>query len=132
GSPIDPLIEAHLATLTDAQIMAAVAEIEPKSGRYWLALGDRIYVFSYFPAAKISAWTVYEPGFEISHFAVVGTRLYARSGDTIYLYGGVDGNTYPAENEAPITVRNPFLQVNKSATEKTLEGCDIAATGQWT
>src|SRR3546814_6364942 len=56
----DPLVVAQLMTLTDAQKSAACGIIA-ESGRLWMAIGTRIYVFSYFPGAKISAWSYYSP-----------------------------------------------------------------------
>lgn len=131
GTAIDPVLLEFLATLTDEQIENAVAVLEPESDRYWMAVGDRIWVFSYFPGGKISAWSWYEPGFEISDFARTGGRLYARSGDTIYLYGGDDNATYPAADEAPYVVGLPFLSANKPGTRKNLMGIDLACEGVW-
>lgn len=131
GTAIDNSILPYMKTLTDAQIERAVATLEPETDRYWLALGGRIWVFSFFPGGKISAWGYFEPGFEVTDFTRVGNRLYARAGDTIYLYGGDNNDTYPAEGEAPVVVKLPFLTANKPATRKNLEGFDLACEGTW-
>lgn len=133
GVAIDDLVLAHLASLTDQQIEAAVGVIEPVDGRLLQAVGDVVYVFSGFPGAKISAWSTYEPGFQITQWAVVGTRLYARSGNTIYLYGGDDGDTYDADETDlyEVTVTLPFMSAGKPAHEKDFKGMDVAAEGVW-
>ena len=61
GSAVDPHVLTYLDTLTTAQIEDAVAMIADE-GRYWISVGSRIYVFSFFKATKVSAWSYYEPG----------------------------------------------------------------------
>lgn len=129
GSPIDPFIQEYLKTLTPAQVQAAKAVIEPQDGRLWVAVGERIFVLSRFPDAGINAWTYYSPGFEVDAFARIGKRLYVRSGNTIYLYGGEDGETYPAADESIVRVGLPFL--GNLLIFKELEGFDIACTNEW-
>jgi hypothetical protein len=58
GTPIDSLIQARLLSEGVSQ-MASI--VEPISNRYWLAVGDLIYVFSYFPSSGITAWSTYDP-----------------------------------------------------------------------
>ena len=128
GTPIDTLIAEQMDDLTTDQIEEATTIVEPKDGRFMLALGERVYVFSYFPAKKISAWSWYELGFEIEHFGVSARQLFARSGDTIYLYGGDTGNEYDAID---VDVWLPFMSVKKHGTYKQLKGLDIAASGTW-
>ncbi len=93
GAPIDTSVIDYVATLTDAQQESAVAVVEPIDNRYWLAVGNKVYVLSQFASAKIAAWSEYDLGFSVSAFAVKTKRVYARSGDTIYLYGGDDNAT---------------------------------------
>ena len=129
GTPIDDLIKADFTSLTDAQKAAAMAVIEPIDGRYWLHAAGKIYSFSFFPASRISAWSVYNPGFTVEFFTTVDDQVYVRSADTIYLYGGADGETYDA-TQAVVTL--PFLDGSDPATFKNYYGIDIAADGVWT
>lgn len=131
GTAVDPYVRDYLDTLTDDQITAAFAIMEPGDDRYWLAIGGRIFVFSFFPSSKISAWSVYEPGIEISDFVRIDQRLYARAGNVIYLYGGDDGKTYPGTNETPVTVELPFYSAGMDATMKQWAAFDLACTNQW-
>lgn len=128
GTPIDNYIIAYMATLPDATIAAACAAIEPVDGRYLLALGTKVFVFSYFPSSKISAWTWYELDISISAWGVSGRRLYARAGDAIYLYGGTNNDEYDT-NEVVCWL--PFFSARKEGTYKMLTGLDMAATGTW-
>jgi hypothetical protein len=131
GNAIDTFVLAFLDTLTEKQRRAAISAIEPRDGRFWMAVGNRIFILSFFPGAKISAWSYYSPGFEVEAFAKIDKKLYLRSGDTIYLYGGADGNTYPDTDELPVLVETPFLSAGTPATKKGLDGFDAAFTNEW-
>lgn len=136
GVKVDTVVTDYVATLTDAQVQAAVSVLEPVTDRFWLAVGSRIFVFSYFPGAQISAWSYYDTtddiGGDISHFARTTDRLYARSGDVIYLYGGDANTTYPDDDEAVVTVEFPFLSADKPATFKNFIGFDVGCVNVWT
>ncbi len=129
GTPIDTLVREYALTLTDAQIENAIGIVEPVDGRFWMALGERIFVFSYFPSKKISAWSWYEPGMEFSDLVTLNDRLYCRSGDTIYLYGGADNATFGSDYD--VTAALPFLSGGKPGTFKHVKGIDQAAAGTW-
>lgn len=128
GTTIDKYIRDYRKNLTQTQIDSAVAAIEPLDGRYMLALGTKIYVLSYFPSSQISGWTVYDVGFQISDFATVGDRIYARSGDSVYLYGGDDNETY---DSTVMTVAMPFITSGKKSTGKSVQGIDVSSIGSW-
>jgi hypothetical protein len=128
GTNIDTLISADLLSLPETTRNAAFGIIEPKDGRYWLAVGPKVYVYSFFPSAGIAAWSTYEPGFTITHFSYANSRIYARSGDTVYLYGGVTGNEY---DNSQVEVVLPYLDAGKPAHTKTLQGIDLTCEGMW-
>ncbi len=131
GTAIDPFVQDYIATLTADELSGAYAAIEPKDGRYWLAVKDRIFVFSYFPGSKISAWSYYEPGFTVDAMSSDGDKLWLRSGDSIYLYGGDDGTDYPDTDELETVAELMFLSAGKPATKKTWEGFDAAVVNDW-
>lgn len=130
GVAIDPFVRAQLDGLTSAVFGRAVAVVEPREGRFMLALGPYVYVLSYFPGSNISAWTYLNPGFSISDFARSYNLLYARSGDTVYLYGGAQGTTYPNAGEMVASVALPFVSSNPPG-RMLLESYDQAAVGEW-
>ena len=127
GNAIDPLI---INELRNNRLAAkrAVAVLEPRDGRYLLAIGEKIYVFSYFPASKVSAWSIYEPGFEVQNWAIIGRNLFCRSGDTLYLFGGTNGDTF---DNCTVTVTTPFLDGRSPASFKSFTGVDVACEGIW-
>ena len=136
GTNIDSHIVAFLGTLTDDEVEAATAIIDPKDGRYWVAVDTRVYVFSYFPDKKISGWSYYDLDITISHFAKVGDRVYARATDSegddyLYLYGGANNTTYPDDDEYDVVVELPYLPLTDPASFKDLQGFDIIATNSW-
>lgn len=128
GTPIDDLVIEQLRTVSEAVAAGAIAEIEPTSGRYMLQIGSTMYVFTYFPGGKISAWSTYEPGVSFTHLSKLRNRLYGRSGNTIYLLGGADNNTYSASETV---VELPFLDGRQVATWKKWIGLDVALEGAW-
>jgi len=128
GTNIDTLIQSDLLALPEATRNAAVGIIEPIDGRYWLSVGSKIYVYSFFPSANIAAWSTYEPGFTISNFAYANGRIYARSGNTVYLYGGASGSQY---DNSQVEVILPYLDAGKPAHTKTLQAIDLTCEGTW-
>lgn len=128
GTPIDDLIVATLNELTDAQVEDAVAAIEPRDGRYIMALDGTQFVFSFFATSKISAWSTYEPGVTMTDFTVLNGRLYGRAGDLIYLLGGDDFDEFTNQQ---VIVELPYLDARTIAHFKQWVGLDIIAEGVW-
>ena len=131
GTAIDTIVQEHLDTLLDTQIAAACGAIEPRDGRYMLAVDDRIYVFSYFPASKVNAWSFYSPGFAVTAFARIKMAFYVRAGDNIYAYGDESGSVYPDAGETPARILTPFHSVKTPATQKKITGFDIGCANAW-
>ncbi len=129
GTPIDLFILDYLRTLTTAQIESAIGLVEPIDSRYMLAVGRRIFVFSYFPSKKISAWSYYELPYDIDDFFTIDDKVYLRSGNMIYLLGGENNDQYGDDYE--VLAQLPFLTSGKPATYKQIHGVDIAAEGEW-
>lgn len=129
GTAIDEEVGARIKALTADQRKQVVAEIEPLDNRYWLAIAGSIYVFSLFTGSKVSAWSRYDPGLAFTDLAVIDDFIYARAGDTVYLYGGDGGDQYTAANQTVIVL--PFLDAKNPGLEKDFEGIDAALQGLW-
>ena len=128
GNSIDTLI---LDEISKDRVKAREgrAVLEPRDGRYMLAIGSKVFVFSYFAASRISAWSVYEPGFDVTAWAIIGRRLYCRGNDSkLYLLGGLDGTTY---DNTPVVAFLPYISAGKPATNKAFTGLDMACEGTW-
>lgn len=130
GSAIDPLLRTVLDDLTDEQIERAIGIIEPRDGRFWLALGEVIYVLSYFTATKVSAWTEYRPGFEIDQMIVKDEVVWVRSGDTVYSFGDAQGRPV-YDNTVQPEAWTPYLDGDEPFRSKNIDGVDVAARGEW-
>lgn len=129
GSPIDPLIVAKLRSLTETQRASVIGLIEPNSGNFWLIMLDTIFVYAYFPDEGISAWTVYNPGFTVSDACVFNRRVYVRSGNTIYVYGGLATGQ---DTDATVAEAwSAYLNDGDPAMTKTWRSFDAAVTGEW-
>ena len=128
GNPIDDIVIDAIRA-DPAQGRDSTGILDPRSGRYYLALGDKVYVFSYFPSSQISAWSVYEPGFTITDWAFDGKQILCRSGNKIYSLGGENDDQY---DNCTVTVQLPFLDAAAPATNKMWSGIDAVCEGTWT
>jgi hypothetical protein len=128
GNPIDELIVDQIqANRSVAEL--AKATLEQRDGRYILAIGNKMYVFSFFPSSKVSAWSVYEPGFVVDQWAYDGRQTLCRSGNKLYSLGGENGNIY---DSCEVVVQMPFLDGSSPATFKDLTGIDVTCENVWT
>lgn len=128
GTSIDPVVVRHLSAVGDSVAVKACGVIEPQDGRYMLAIGNLIFVYSFYPASKISAWTTYDPGFSVTDWAVYGNLLYCRAGDTIYALGGTSGENY---DDCLAEVELSWLDAEKPGHKKGFKGIDVSCQGTW-
>lgn len=139
GVPVDPLIIAKLQELSADERELVIGLIEPSAGRFWLIMRDVIFVFSFFSGAKISALSTYNPyyfdeagervDFEVDNAVVFRRRVYLRSGDKIFVYGGLEtGAAYDA-TEAVAWL--PYLDGGRPAEDKQWQSFDAAVRGEW-
>lgn len=127
GTAIDPLIR-NLILNSESDVKKSVSVIDPLTGRYILAIDKELFIFSLFPTNKISAWTTSKTTFPVEQMDQFGLTIVARSGNTIYQLGGVDGQTYGSD----ITnVRLPFIDAGDPSRLKKMFGVDFAVEGQW-
>lgn len=134
GIPVDTLIVDKMATLTALQRSQVIGLIEPTSGRFWLVFPDEIFVFSFFEGSKISAWSTYTPAvdnvaFTVNDAIVFKKKVYLRSGDTIYVFGGLGAT--PVYDATEPELWSPYLDANAPAKMKKFEGVDVACEGSW-
>lgn len=127
GSPIDSLIQDAIRAHPSPELVCK-AVVEPTTGRYWLAIGNVIYVLSYWPSAKISAWSTFTLPFNVDAITTAGLSVFVRSGDTIYQYGGADGQVY---DNAPATVRTPHLAADTPTIYKKAVSLNAMVQGNW-
>lgn len=128
GNAIDTLVLADI-NADRLTVRESRAVLEPRDGRYILAVGTKCYVFSYFPASRVSAWSIYEPGFAVKDWAIIGRRLYCRGDNGVmYLLGGEDGTTY---DSTQVTAFLPYVDAKQPATKKMFTGLDMASEGVW-
>ena len=137
GSPIDDLILDDLLIGGDNSLACAI--IEPLTGRYWLHLKGTIYVLSYYPTLRITAWTTYLPtyadangnqvSFTPEKFIVHQGRVFCLAIDgKIFLYGGEDNITY---DSCVCSVELPWLDNKTPYVQKTSELINVAMSGSW-
>lgn len=130
GVPIDGLVTEALAGVSVLDRGKIVGLIEPRDGRFWMIIGETVFVLSYFRAERtVSAWTTYTLPGEIDAAIVFNRRVWLRVGNTIYAYGGTGADrTY---DDTECVVRTPFLDADNPTQRKYLTGIDVAADGEW-
>lgn len=132
GVPVDTLIKVKLAAMSEDERKTIVGLINPVDGRFWLCFPDgEIFVFSFYSNSKISAWTTYNTGFTIDKAVVFGQRVYLRSDDTIYVYGGLDDGNGLQYDSTVAKAYLPFFNADKPTEKKNWRGIDVAASGTW-
>ena len=127
GNPIDSEIVALIAS-NESAAKKAQAVLDQREGRFMLAIGTKIYVFSFFPSSKVQAWSTYEPGFVVETWAYDGEQLFCRSGNKIYSFGGPQGNIY---DSSQVVVQLPFLDSGQPATFKDFMAIDMSCENTW-
>jgi hypothetical protein len=134
GTPIDPVVQPLIAAnygtgwFTNARTL-----LQPRSGRVWLVLPDRIYVLSTFQEPTVTAWSVFDPpaGTTINHSVTTANTCFVRCEDGyIYAYGNADG-TGPIYDTVMAEVVMPFLSIDTPGEFKTFGSIDVACTGSW-
>lgn len=127
GTAIDSIIQKEV--LENSQwAVKAKGIMDPREGRCLMAIKDTIYVFSYFPSGKISAWSTYKPGFDVEGVDFFGSTIVFRSGDVLYQLGESTKTKYNARKVKVIT---PFLGGKDPSVIKDFTGLDIACQGTW-
>lgn len=135
GTAIDPFLLDFVDTLNGDTLKDGVSILEPVDNRYWLALKQRIFVFTYFPGSDVTAWSYYDladdVGADVEEIVKIRRQVFLRAGDTIYQYGGANGDTYPDADEIECTVGLPYLDAGDPGTQKNFRGFDLACEGTW-
>jgi hypothetical protein len=129
GSPIDALLQSLYVTKGINYFSAAKALLEPTVGRFWMIFPNEIFVLSAFPGPKITAWSYYTVPFTIDKAVTCGGRIFLRSGDDLYVYGGNDGTVY---DNCGVEIRLPYHDMGKPNVNKIFDGFDMTFTGAWT
>jgi hypothetical protein len=100
GSPIDFLVRDKIADASTTERSAACSIIELGSSQYWLFLKDTIYVLSYFPSAKITAWSTFLPTYQTSSYS--GIAVFNDVGEDIVVRFGMTTDVNHAGSEVAI------------------------------
>jgi hypothetical protein len=134
GIPIDTLIVDKLRPMSTLDRSKIIGLIEPTDGRFWLVFSDEIFVFSRFAGSKISAWSTYTPAvdnvaFNIDDAITFKKKVYVRSGDKIYAYGGL-GTALTYDSTSP-ELWIPYLDAGAPTKTKDFKTIDVACRGEW-
>ena len=130
GTPIDEVFRQLLITNGVAWFASARCLIQPRSGRLFVVLPDRIYVLSTFQEPAITAWSVFDAPFNFVDSCVADPWIALRGSDNrVYLYGSDVQATYDATMAEVIT---PALSCDSPSKTKLFHSFDVGAEGTWT
>jgi hypothetical protein len=140
GSSIDSLVQADITTSGLATVADSISVVDPLTRRYWLFIPNtsnangvgNIYIFSYYPSSKISAWSTYDPSYQLDgvttyftpqFFGVYLGQVWVRdNANNVFQYGGSNNNTYDATKA---TVAIPFYDMKTPGNKKKFLGVDV-------
>jgi hypothetical protein len=155
GTPIDQYIQPLLAAMDSAEIeRTSFGWYSTTDGRFWLVLGQQIFVFSYFPGSKVSAWSTYttegwrddittwQSGVIPAWHAIKDGKLFLLS----YKEFSVLDPDYEASQQARMlavfpggaeysnstaVIVLPFIDAKMPATKKIFTALDVIGEGTW-
>ena len=124
GSPIDSLM---------LQVMRGA--ISPNTvyyrggGQLMSFIGNKVYVYTFSRAAKISAWAIWDLPITVDAVTELEGVLYLRSGDVVYLFdhNGFDDDGTPIE----VDIELPFMDCKQPGVLKQFSAMDVAAEGDY-
>jgi hypothetical protein len=105
GTMIDQLVRAKIESLTDDEKKYRVwGIVEPRSGRLWMALKDRIYVLSFYPSSRVAAWPWYDATTApVDYLVSSDDSVYWRSGNNVVIWRrGRRDSTTPKRGACPV------------------------------
>jgi len=130
GSAVDGLVTAKATGSNPVLKENACAAFVPNKSQYLLFLKDTIYVLSYFPQAKVVAWSTFLPStvdgsVTFEKFVVLDGAVYVRAtNNKIYKINGYDA--------AQVTMTLPWMDAGKPGTGKQYFSLDVVIQGTWT
>lgn len=145
GSPINRTLTRAMEAAY-IEVPNAIGVYEPTDGRYWLSLFDTLYVLSYFPSSRVTAWSTYalQGRTVVDMFQHDSTVLMLMSDGILYSYGAlrIRGKRptgpytkvpYPANeyDDTVVEVELPFIDAERPATRKNWGSLDVALEGLW-
>jgi hypothetical protein len=143
GSPVDLMVQNDISTVGFSTLNTTCSTVEPSANRYWHYMNGKIYVLSYFPAAKIAAaWSTYLPQGKVSgtmttfvpvKFVIYNQQVFVLaniSGNYRVFNYGYSGSTVTYDN-CTATITTPWLDLGTPGKTKHVVSIDYALQGSW-
>jgi hypothetical protein len=128
GSPIDAPVQDLIATDGPFELNNILywtrSVLDARTGRFWIASKNTIYILSNWASPNISAWSVYIPEFTIDNQHILFSDPYVVIRTTtgaIMRFGSSGALAY---DSCPVQFTTPFLSFDKPATFKFYQGFD--------
>lgn len=123
GHPVNLLINQH--DLADRQQAKSI--IDPASGHYWLWIDQVIYVFASSNNPRIAAWSRFLPGMNCQALCPHNGRVWVRSGDQLFLYGGAGDDQYGGVPR----ITTPFYTAPQADVKFQAQYVELISQGDW-
>jgi hypothetical protein len=100
-----------IRSLTDALdgVTPATSLWSQRRNQMLCAIGTTVYVLTYLPGEKLTAWTTWELPIAVQHLVELDGRLYARAGDTVYEFVDAADVDYNGDQVAATMLSRKFL-----------------------
>jgi hypothetical protein len=161
GSPIDSLIRNALAYSTETERMygalgsdvpiadfynLASGIVHPETGQLWMAIRDKVFVYSRFTGSRVAGWSVFDLPVPdpsrlnagsgplksrwVADMARINDTVVMRNfADEVFVYGGATGEEY---DDSTAVITTPFLDMGTPGDMKYFTGLDLVCEGEWT
>jgi hypothetical protein len=130
GTPIDEIFRQLIIQNGAGWFAHARCLIQPRSGRVFVVLPDRIFVLTTFQEPAVTAWSTFDAPFQFIDSCVADPWVGLRGSDgNLYIYGSDVSSVYDATEAEVIT---PALSCESPAKNKLFHSFDVGAEGTWT
>jgi hypothetical protein len=134
GTPLDKMVQHLIQERGTEWFAKARALLQPRAGRLWLVLQDRVLVLSTFQEPTVTAWSIFDfdtfgDSFRVVDSVVADPHVVLRGNDGwLYRYGGRGLDKY---DNCMAEVITPFLALDAPGLYKNYSGFDAACEGTW-
>jgi hypothetical protein len=130
GTPIDEEFRDLIINNGTEWFAQARCLIQPRSGRLFVVLPDRIYVLSTFQEPAITAWSTFDAPFQFVESCVADPYVILRGDDNhVYVYGSEVVSIY---DDTEVEVITPALACESPSKTKLFHSFDVGCEGTWT
>lgn len=137
GIWIDSGVQESIKQATPLERSNIRSIVDLKDKRLWVFIGKTAWVYTRYNRMDVEGWSKYTLEFSPTGAATgrspsgLGDCLMLRDESKLYLYGGIDGETYPAQGEAVAVIQPHFTSGDDQSFRLKLSRIDVNVTNEW-